>query len=709
MGRAIARPFERSWLRHAGVALICAHVSLVPLVFDPRALIVFALPKALLSHSLAYLLVGLLGAALFSYRRQAWVWSPVHLPVLGYVGAYVLAALFALDRNVALFGAPDRALGLVTLVDNAALYFGIVLLVRTRADVIAVGIATLAAAMLVLGYQAVQLLGLDPLPWASAHQEIRPFASLGNPGVLAQYLGTLGIAAGALSLTTGTLLPNLPRLGLAVVAALLVAGTVLTGTRATLLGLAASGAALGVLMLVRIPTGARRVRFATAYVGLLGILTGAVALTPAGQSLQSAIAPIRGITETSGPLEASVSSRFVFYDVALKEFFERPLLGVGPDNYVVAFPRFRPEGAAAALAAEVPETSTHGWVAHVATDAGAIGLVALLAVIGTALTVSIAWGLPALAATGVVTLTAFLAGGLFSVNDVGTEWLFWLALSMIAGSAAPRRTVDPLRDRQSASRRVARQAPRWRALAVAPLAAGLLLAFTPARAWEAAVAAEASRQARARGDSQEPILASQRAVELDPLRAEYWHGLGLALVMSRRAAEARDAFARAVELAPYHVTYLSNLARAQLLDPATRQAALTTARRAVEIDPNNSEGHAALAVMLAAAGRPAEAAAAGERALYLNPRLRDRSAYEHVGRAYTQLGRHEDAERWFRLAIQQATAQEVAGIRVLLARALLALGRSSEALEEAQAVLDGDPTNSTALQIRSDAQRRLGR
>src|SRR2546427_7324262 len=87
----------RSRLRLFGVAIICAKVALVPLVFDVGSDIPFAVAKGLLSHALAYALLGVIVGLIIAYGRTVFVWSWLHVPVLVFLAANVLATLFAAD------------------------------------------------------------------------------------------------------------------------------------------------------------------------------------------------------------------------------------------------------------------------------------------------------------------------------------------------------------------------------------------------------------------------------------------------------------------------------------------------------------------------------------------------------------------------------------------------------------------------------------
>src|SRR5438093_9477691 len=90
-----------SRLRIAGVAVLCAKVALVPLVFDQGADFAFVVPKALLSHSLSFLLAGVIAGLIVRFGRAFLIATWLHIPVLAFLGASVAATLLAADLPLA--------------------------------------------------------------------------------------------------------------------------------------------------------------------------------------------------------------------------------------------------------------------------------------------------------------------------------------------------------------------------------------------------------------------------------------------------------------------------------------------------------------------------------------------------------------------------------------------------------------------------------
>src|SRR5437762_7513270 len=90
---------SESWLRFLGVAVICAKVALVPVLFDPSSDVPFVVIKGLVSHALAYVLVGVLIGLVIQSGWSVFGRSWLHLLVLGFLAANIAATAFAADAD----------------------------------------------------------------------------------------------------------------------------------------------------------------------------------------------------------------------------------------------------------------------------------------------------------------------------------------------------------------------------------------------------------------------------------------------------------------------------------------------------------------------------------------------------------------------------------------------------------------------------------
>src|SRR5439155_3428270 len=292
---------------------------------------------------------------------------------------------------------------------------------------------------------------------------------------------------------------------------------------------------------------------------------------------------------------------------------DHPLTGVGPGNFEIAFPAYRPVRNFALTGIAVPETSAHSWLASLGAEAGVLGLVAFAALLITLAIVSWRRRAHDLVILGWAIVLSYLAVGLVSVDDVGTQWLFWCGVASIGlGSTSVAR--DDVVSR--AGRYVS-----WRDLLPLVAPAIWFAASLPALAASHAVASSDASARNGRVDV--AIAAARNAVMTDPRRAIYWHYLGIAYTKQAKFREAGDAFAKATELAPHNAVYRANFSRAEVglgttSDKTALPVALDAARRAVAIDPNNPDPQFALALAAAANSRYEDAVAASERGRVLD-------------------------------------------------------------------------------------------
>jgi O-antigen ligase/cytochrome c-type biogenesis protein CcmH/NrfG len=704
-----------SKLRLLGVTLLCAKVLLVPLVFDPGLDMPFPVPKALLSHGIAYLLAGVMAGLFLRFGQSFFVWTWLHVPVLAFLLVSALATFFAADKNLALFGTHARMLGLGTIADGVVLYFGVVLLVRSRIEATALVASVLAASAVVLGYEAIQAAGRDPFQWAF-DTAASPLSTLGQPTTLAHYLTVLAVGA----FVTGVLvrdLPNAVRVALLLYGLALFVGSVATGTRSTVLGVATGGAFLVLTVVLRRAT--RRVRVISAFGALAAsaVLAIGVIVSPIGARLTSTIQLSTGSDGDDTALvelDPSSENRITLYTIALRMVMERPILGYGPDNFAVGVPSYRPQQIDPSLRSGV-FSSAHSWVAHVTTGSGLIGLVAFLALVGLALALALRQSVPALGRASGAMLAAFLGAGLTTVNDITTDQLLWVLIGTIGAATAWQGRATPV---VPSGRRPRVTRPRGRSVANAwpamlCLAASLVPLVSTWSALDASRKIHLSADARLTRRLPEATDLGLQATRLDSGRAEYWHKLGLAYAGAARWREASSAFERASSLARHDIRYLTDQVTAQLLlasggDTGARTRALDLADQAVRIDPNNPRAHLTRATTQQSQGTLAEALASVERALALDPASTNLSLYVSATQIYLDLGRPSDAVRVAREGRAVLGVTTTAALGFELARALFAAGQAREALAELDLVLSIQPNYPAAVRLRTQIQAAVG-
>jgi O-antigen ligase/cytochrome c-type biogenesis protein CcmH/NrfG len=710
---------QRSKLRLFGVGLIGAKVALVPLIFDQSFDLPFSVAKALLSHAIAYALVGVLAGLFIRYGRSFFVWSWLHVPVVAFLAVSAIAAAFAADPVLALYGSHQRMLGLGTIADWVVLYFAIVHLVRGRTSAIVLVTCALGASAVVLGYELMQLSGRDPFRWNIESAE-RPFSTMGESTGLAQYLASLAMGVFALGLLVDRL-NRRTRGALLFYSAVLLTGAIATGTRALLLGIVSGTLALVVFIWVGHSQKRGLLLAVLATVLAAGTLT--LALVPSffGARLAGTIERLQANDDEDllARLEPSGADRSALFQIGLSMLLERPLVGYGPDNFAAGVPRYRPEGAHPQIQQSLA-TSEHSWVVHVATGGGILGLTTFGAIVIVAFIMSLRFGSNSAAVAGAAMLASFLGTGLITVNELGTEWLFWSGVGMIAQSTqSPPPPFPVLRrlvgTRGPRSRNTSRASYRLRLAPAVCVAAGILLALTLVGPAAASRSAQSSQNVRLVGRVPQAIELGVAATRSDQSRAAYWDILGLAYVAASSWREASTAFDRAVKLAPYDVRYIGDLARAQLLlgntgDIAARARAVQLGDQAVVTDPNNPRAHLTRAIVRQATGDVLQALTSVQRALNLDPQSTNDQLYVTATQVMTTAGRITDAIAVARQGVAKLgeTRQSV-GLRVELARALVAAGQRSEALAELDLALTIWPNEPSAERLRAEIRAGIGR
>ncbi|HEY1505651.1 MAG TPA: tetratricopeptide repeat protein [Stellaceae bacterium] len=151
---------------------------------------------------------------------------------------------------------------------------------------------------------------------------------------------------------------------------------------------------------------------------------------------------------------------------------------------------------------------------------------------------------------------------------------------------------------------------------------------------------------RQNGDMGRAIQAFERAIALDPDRADAYRGAAdAALAQATKPGLPGKAIA---DLKKFAAMYLVALARRQSQHGITGDPHATL-REAVALDPKSAPAYAALGELLEARGRFGEAEKALRRAIALDPKLA--SAHIALGNALQSLGRYQEMEAAYRRAL----------------------------------------------------------
>ncbi|HEV2010418.1 MAG TPA: O-antigen ligase family protein, partial [Candidatus Limnocylindria bacterium] len=551
------------------VWLVAAKIVGITLLVDTLGIQSFDFPKTLYSHAVAWLIAAVLGAAIVRFGRRVIPRSRLHLVVFAFIGANVLAALFAENHYVALFGEWKRYLGLTFVLDMVILYFAVATAFRTPRDWIALGVAAACATVAMSTYAFVQRAGLDPVRWTDDPQS-RPFATMGNPDIYGQYLSV----AFAASLGVALFVPaRAARIAGGAVAVLALATSAIVATRGSAIGM---GAALAVVVpLWLFVHGLRRLPVVRGGLGLAAVAVACVAivtLTPLGDRVRATLAGTQ------------VTDRLLIYRSAFNAYVARPVVGWGPDGTAAAYPSFTFPETPGVLGVNPILSSAHSWPLQAAVTTGTLGLVALVALIVAETIVLLRMTRDAtwLAAPLLLASVAYWAHGLVTVGSISVDWIPWVVL----GAAASRAVEPTVVARPGRQRRTVEQ------LVLGVCAVGLVLGYP---AWAANRDALAARVAVERRDGALAVAAARSAIAEDRGRATYWSILGRGLDLQGQWKAAGDAYAEAASRAPYDPTTWESLAvsrtrQAQSGDGSSggEQAALEAARQPVRRDANNA-------------------------------------------------------------------------------------------------------------------------
>ena len=449
---------------------------------------------------------GGLALAWLSLRRARR--APLTLPLLALLAACAISAAQGLDPGQSFWGDANQAYyGLLQLSLYALAY---ALGASVDDDLVDDGLAALGVAGAVCGALALaQAAGLVPPPWGVVSG--RAIGPTGNPvffGAVAALMLGPALRLGSLK-GPRTLIPAAGALALALSRA---RGAWLAGAAAAAVWLAGSG---------RLKAG-RRVVFAVLAVLAAAALGGALLLGGPNKSV-------------------SDIQRVEIWRAAAQAFADRPLLGVGPDNFMLVMRRrMSPRFVAAAHSPGMGDSSAHNDLLQAAATTGALGTLAYLWLWG-----ALAWAVwrglregrgerAAAAAAGLA--AAFVAA---KVNPLPLEAC--AAAAWLAGAAAPR----------------GERGASWSGPSLAAASLGVLACFAAlAAAEDLSVGA---RAALARGRFQEAVDDGTLAATLTPGRLgsrqaqlQIWAVAAQSLPPERGAPLARRGLALAAQTARAH-------------------------------------------------------------------------------------------------------------------------------------------------------------
>ena len=492
---------------------------------------------------------------------------------------------------------------------------------RSRRSLLALLEFNLAAGLLVCAVAIAQSRGL-PLPMAGLAGEAlaggagawRASATLGNSTYLGAYLVVNTVlAAGLLARSLlGPAPPPRRRLrawagrafhGLAAWAGLWALG--LSGSIAAGGGLVAAGGALAFAYAflarsrgLRIGAG---VAAAVVAVAAIGASVAVFVPTVPGPALAGFENPLLSRAADAATVRRTLGNRTALWNAGIAGFADRPLLGFGPENFVVAFGRH--------LAADAPELPVgdypHNRLIEAAVTTGVAGLAVWLATWAltfVALVRAARTSKPRTQALALVTaaaLVGYLFHGMTLFSTASSSWLYAMLIAVAVHLEVPARAPVP---RTPVLRATALRATALRALAVSGALALAGAGLASNRAIHAGAAALYRAEASATERFMDELAAAVQA--FGPLAnvprlilfenlAPNWR----ALHAGQRAeavrllawAEAEAVHALAVEPENFEIHHALTrlyLAVGQTADPAYMERARHHFERSLELAPN---------------------------------------------------------------------------------------------------------------------------
>jgi putative inorganic carbon (HCO3(-)) transporter len=310
------------------------------LAFLPNIVSEFVLPKLLLLR----LLLAVLGVLLIiRWLRQGsitWRRTPLDLPLIAFLGAATLSTVFAINRNLAIFGSYDRWEGLLTIASYALLFWLAVQTLSGQSDargltwsLLASGYCVGAAAILQSGFG---LLGGGYFRDATSGL-IRPDVTLAHPDFTGIFLAMLLPVALA---KVDSKRPAVTRALAASIIIVIALGLLVTLTRA-----AWGGAIVGVIVVLALRRGKFRVWpmtiAAAVLVGALVLSLAVVGSRPSASRGDFAHALLGRVASSTDVNSGSVSSRLNTWRDMFPLIAGRPILGWGPDTFGLVYPLYQ--------------------------------------------------------------------------------------------------------------------------------------------------------------------------------------------------------------------------------------------------------------------------------------------------------------------------------------------------------------------------------
>ena len=313
-------------------------VSLIPLSFLPNTVDEFVLPKLLLARLLVLVLTVVLVAGWLRQGAVNWKRTHLDLPLLAFIVSAGIAAVFAINGNVAIFGTYDRWEGFLTITTYGLLFWLAAQVMSGEGDanwvIWSLLFSGYVAAVVAVLQSAFGVLGGGSFFGGTTY--IRADSTMAAPDFLGIFLAMLlpiafGKFIGARS--------GLVRLLSANLVLVLSLGLLASFTRSAWIG-----AVVGLAVVVALHGGRFRIVPVLSFAAVLVIAFGALALlvTTRPTSVPSGIANVYArIVSIADLSTGTAADRLSIWKETLPLIAARPVLGYGPDTFGLVYPQFQ--------------------------------------------------------------------------------------------------------------------------------------------------------------------------------------------------------------------------------------------------------------------------------------------------------------------------------------------------------------------------------
>jgi O-antigen ligase len=349
--------------------ILAVAVFLIPLSFLPNTVDEFVLPKLLLARLLVMVLTVVLVAGWLRQGSVTWKRTALDLPLLAFIGSAAISSIFALNRNVAIFGVYDRWEGLLTIATYALLFWLAVQLMSGERDARWMTWSLLFSGYLIAVVAVLQsvlgVLGAGYFGQSGAY--FRADATMAHPDFLGIFLAMLLPIAFAKLVSRRPLMTRLLAANLVIVLSL---GLLATFTRSAWIG-----AVVGIAVVLALRGGRFRplplIAFAAVLVIGFAALAGIVAARSSSGGIANAIYSriVSSVDLSSG----SIAERLAVWKDTPAVIVSRPILGYGPDNFALVYPLFQTSNRNTVLF-----TDPHEEALGVLATQGVVGFLAYL-------------------------------------------------------------------------------------------------------------------------------------------------------------------------------------------------------------------------------------------------------------------------------------------------------------------------------------------